>query len=119
MIGWLKSLFGASRTEDRRKYARYPVSAPLEVIVGEATHACRIDNVSAGGVRLKPAFSVDDGTDLVVRDPRSELRLDGTVVGRDEDGIRVRFKSEDAGIIVSAWLRVSNEPPTHSAATSG
>jgi hypothetical protein len=120
MFGWLRGLFGTSdRPEDRRKYARYELTAPLEVTIGDRRHKCRIENVSAGGIRLSPPFPVEPGELLNVRDPQSELSLDGSVVGLDPGGVRVRFKSEEAGIIVSAWLRVSNETRDDPSATAG
>ena len=83
--------------------------APLEVSVGGAVHSCRVENVSAGGVRLSPTFAVSIDDEITVTDPGSGLSLDGRVVGSDPSGVRVRFESEDAGIIVSAWLRIGNE----------
>ena len=109
MLTWLRSLVGTTPAADRRKFARYAVPAPLEVTVGGDVHSCRVENVSAGGVRLSPTFTVAKDDEITVTDPRSGLALDGRVVGSDPSGVRVRFESEDAGIIVSAWLRISNE----------
>lgn len=111
MLTWLRSLFGSTPAADRRKYARYDVPAPLEVKAGQSVYSCRVENVSAGGVRLNPPFSVSPNDQVTVTDPASGLSLDGYVVGSDPGGVRVRFESEDAGIIVSAWLRISNESP--------
>lgn len=109
MLAWLRSIVGSKRAADRRKFARYEVPAPLEVKVADAVFSCRVENVSAGGVRLSPTFEVSPGDEVTVKDPGSGLALDGRVVGSDTTGVRVRFESEDAGIIVSAWLRISNE----------
>jgi len=94
---------------DRRRHARYAVSAPLEVSTGHDTYESRIDDVSAGGVRLVPGFPCAAGTHVRVRDPQSDMALIGTVVTADSECVRVRFDSEEAGIIVSAWIRMSHE----------
>ena len=39
----------------------------------------------------------------------SGLALQGRVVGQDDESTRVQFDSEDAGIVVSSWLRMASE----------
>lgn len=113
-MGWLRRIFsaGPQRDAERRRYPRYPVSAEVEVDVDDRTVKCSLDNVSAGGVRLVPAIAALLGEAVTVRHPGSGLALRGQVVGQDEGGTRVRFKSEDAGIVVSSWLRLSQEGQT-------
>ena len=107
-MDWLRRIFsGTGRGAERRRYPRYPASAPLEIDVGGITVGCRLDNVSAGGVRLTPAVDAPDGTVVTVRHTPSGLALRGRVVGQDDDATRVKFDSEEAGIVVSSWLRMS------------
>lgn len=117
MLRWLQQVFGKTWAEgeaddasaDRRKYERFDVKAPLEILVDGAAYPCTIDNVSAGGVRVIPVTKAKEGTSVTVRDPASGMELTGLVVGHDGQGTRVKFDSEDAGIIVSVWLRMANE----------
>ncbi len=110
-MGWLRWIFssGPQRDAERRRYPRYPVSAPVEVDVDGRTVECALDNVSAGGVRLMPGIQATVGQSVRVRHAASGLALPGRVVGQDEGGTRVRFESEDAGIVVSSWLRMVQE----------
>ncbi len=109
-MDWLRRIFsGPGRGAERRRYPRYPVSAPLEVDVGGTTVGCRLENVSAGGIRLTPAVVAAAGTTVTVRHAASGLALRGRVVGQDDGATRVQFDSEDAGIVVSSWLRMAHE----------
>lgn len=98
---------------DRRRNERYAVSSGLEVIVDGRASACRVENVSAGGVRVVPAVAASLGSVVTVRDPATGMSLDGEVLGHERGGTRLRFASEDAGIIVSVWMRMAGEgnPP--------
>lgn len=86
-------------------------------MVNGSTATCRVDNVSAGGVRVVPAVDVPVGAVVTVRDPATGMSLDGEVLGHEGGGTRLQFESEDAGIIVSTWMRVAggsgsaSEPP--------
>ena len=107
---WLRRIFSNSQTDaERRRYPRYPVSAHVEVDVAGRTVECTLDNVSAGGVRLMPGVPATLGETVTVRHAASGLSLPGHVVGLDDDGTRVKFNSEDAGIVVSSWLRMAQE----------
>lgn len=109
-MNWFRRIFsGPDRGAERRRYPRYPVSAPLEVEIGGETLGCRLDNVSAGGVRLTPPMVTALGTAVTVRHAASGLALRGRIVGQDEGGTRVQFDSEDAGIVVSSWLRMAQD----------
>ncbi|HEY9568215.1 MAG TPA: PilZ domain-containing protein [Thalassobaculum sp.] len=109
-MGWFRRIFpGPDRGAERRRYPRYPVSAPVEMEVGGETLGCRLENVSAGGVRLTPPVAVPTGTAVTVRHAASGLALRGRVVGQGDGGTRVRFDSEDAGIVVSSWLRMAED----------
>lgn len=109
-MNWLKRMFsGLDRVAERRRYPRYPASASLEIDVDGTTVECHLDNVSAGGVRMTPAVAVPMGAIVTVRHSSSGLALRGRVVGQDGDGTRVMFDSEDAGIVVSSWLRMAHE----------
>jgi len=109
-VDWLRRIFsGPGREAERRRYPRYPVSATLEVDVGGMTVGCRLDNVSAGGIRLTPAVVAPAGAAVTVRHAASGLALRGRVVGQDDRATRVQFDSEDAGIVVSSWLRMAHE----------
>lgn len=108
---WIsKQLFGSrTSTPDRRQHTRYAVTAGLEVVVDGTASACTIDNVSAGGVRLYPVVDAPVGAIVSVRDPATAMSLHGVILGHEAAGTRLRFESEDAGIIVSTWLRMANE----------
>jgi len=108
-VNWLKRIFGGpGRGAERRRYPRYPVAAILDVEYGGESMGCTLDNVSAGGVRLVPKLpGATAGTAVTVRHAPSGLALSGRVVGDDSDGTRVQFDSEDAGIVVSSWLRLT------------
>lgn len=109
-MSWLRRIFsGPDNGAERRRYPRYPVSAPVQVDVAGQTLECGLDNVSAGGVRLSPGIPSAIGATVTVRHSASGLSLPGRVVGQDEGGTRVRFESEDAGIVVSSWLRLAQE----------
>lgn len=109
-MSWLRRIFSSpQRGAERRRYPRYPVAAPVEVDVADRTVECALDNVSAGGVRLTPGVPAELGDTVTVRHAASGLSLPGQVVGQDEGGTRVRFGSEDAGIVVSSWLRMAQE----------
>ncbi|NQW09510.1 MAG: PilZ domain-containing protein [Alphaproteobacteria bacterium] len=107
---WLKELFlGARQPAERRRHPRYQVSAPLRVTVGDTVVECRLEDVSVGGVRLVPPIAAEPGTSIVVHDPNSGLELAGVIVAHDPGGTRARFDSENAGIVISTWLRTANE----------
>lgn len=109
-MSWLRRIFsGPDHGAERRRYPRYPVSAPVQVDVAGTTLDCGLDNVSAGGVRLSPGIPSELGATVTVRHSASGLSLPGRVVGQDDGGTRVRFESEDAGIVVSSWLRLAQE----------
>lgn len=109
-LGWFRRIFsGPDRGAERRRYPRYPASAPLEIDIDGNTVGCRLDNVSAGGVRLVPPVAVALGTAVTVRHAASGLALRGQVIGQGDDGTRVQFESEDAGIVVSSWLRMAED----------
>lgn len=111
IVTWIRErLFGSTpNSAERRRNERYAVASGLEIIVGDRSYACAIDNVSAGGVRVTPALDVPIGTEVSVCDPATAMRLDGAVLGHEGGGTRLRFASEDAGIIVSTWLRMAQE----------
>jgi hypothetical protein len=99
----------APNSADRRRNERFPVASGLEIIVDGSASECRVDNVSAGGVRVMPAVAVPVGAVVTVRDPATGMSLDGEVLGHEGGGTRLRFASEDAGIIVSTWMRMAAE----------
>lgn len=109
-MNWLRRIFSSpQRDAERRRYPRYPVSAQVEVDVAGRTAECVLDNVSAGGVRLMTEIPATLGETVTVRHASSGLSLTGHVLGLDDGGIRVKFDSEDAGIVVSSWLRMAQE----------
>ncbi|KZD08320.1 PilZ domain-containing protein [Oceanibaculum pacificum] len=102
----VKSLFRASRFANRRKHRRYPVSAPVEILHGDAAaRDAEITDVSAGGALLIPVQTVAPGASVVIYHPSSMMRVDARIVANDAVGTRVQFLSEGAGAIVSVWLR--------------
>lgn len=111
IVTWIRQRLSRSVPvgADRRRNERYPVASGLEIIVKGELSTCAIDNVSAGGVRVRPALSVPLGAVVSVRDPATGMSLDGEVLGHEGGGTRLRFESEDAGIIVSTWLRMAGE----------
>jgi len=109
MLGFLKRALGLGVPENRRQFQRYPIETPLEVTVGDALHQCVIENVSAGGLRLTPVLDVPVGEKVSIHHPKSGLSLDATVMGHHDDGTRVKFESDDAGTVVSVWVRMLHE----------
>ncbi|MEQ8585328.1 MAG: PilZ domain-containing protein [Thalassobaculaceae bacterium] len=111
IVTWIRErLFGSTpNTADRRRNERYAVASGLEIAAGNKSYVCMIDNVSAGGVRVTPALDVPVGAIVSVCDPATAMRLDGSVLGHEGGGTRLQFASEDAGIIVSTWLRMAQE----------
>jgi hypothetical protein len=109
MIKFLMSLVGLGNRANRRKYERYPIVASLEVTVGDKSFQCEVENVSAGGLRLSPALEAKIGDVITILHPRSELSLEATVVGVDPSGTRASFNSEEAGTVVSVWVRMLHE----------
>jgi len=111
IVTWLRErVFGTSaKSAERRRYERYAVASGLEIIVNGSASPCRVDNVSAGGVRVVPEIDVPVGAVVSVRDPATAMSLDGEVLGHEHGGTRLQFESEDAGIIVSTWLRMAGE----------
>lgn len=109
MIRFLKQMLGMGPRENRRKYERYPVTAPLRVTVGDGRFECSIENVSAGGLKLTPALDAKVGDFITILHPKSQLTLEATVVGLDKDGTRAEFKSPEAGTVVSVWVRMLHE----------
>lgn len=111
IVTWIRGKLSKSTLGegDRRRNERYPVSSGLEIIVDGVASDCRVDNVSAGGVRVLPAVAAPLGAVVTVRDPATGMSLDGEVLGHEGGGTRLRFASEDAGIIVSTWMRMAAE----------
>lgn len=109
MIKSFMNLIGIGGKENRRKYERYPIVAPLEVTVGDKSFQCEVENVSAGGLRLSPALDAGVGEIITILHPKSELSLEATVVGVDASGTRARFNSDEAGSVVSVWVRMLHE----------
>ncbi len=111
MLDWLRRMIGAAPSSgaDRRRYERFDISAPLEVECNGVVQPCRLTNLSAGGVRIEPAFDAIVGAPISVRDPASGMRLDGVIFGHGENDTRVQFDSEEAGIVVSTWIRMAAE----------
>lgn len=105
IAGILGRLFKKSPQKNLRKFERYQVEAPLSVTVGDKEFACSVANVSAGGVKIAPAVEAEIGAMLTVTHPKTGLKLDGQIVGQDPEGTRIRFDSEEAGTIVSVWVR--------------
>ena len=94
---------------ERRRHVRYAVSAPLDVLVQDQSFSCQIVDVSAGGVCMAPAFAGNPGQEISVTDPQSGMSLTGEIVFTRDDRTHVRFRSEEAGIIVSAWIRMGHD----------
>ena len=111
IVTWIRGKLSKSTPEgiDRRRNERYAVSSGLEITVNGTSSECRVDNVSAGGVRVVPALDAPVGSVVTVRDPRTEMSLDGEVLGHEGGGTRLRFFSEDAGIVISVWMRIEDE----------
>ncbi|MDA0341755.1 MAG: PilZ domain-containing protein [Proteobacteria bacterium] len=109
MIKFLKNILGLGHPENRRKYDRYPIVTPIEVTVDGENFQCEVENVSAGGLRLTPALDAEVGATVTILYPKSGLSLEATVVGSDGSGTRARFLSDDAGTVVSIWVRMLNE----------
>lgn len=109
MIKFLMSILGRGNPANRRKYERYPIVAPLEVTVGDKSFECEVENVSAGGLRLSPALDAKVGDIITILHPKSELSLEATVVGGDRSGTRASFNSDEAGMVVSVWVRMLHE----------
>ncbi|MDF1790817.1 MAG: PilZ domain-containing protein [Thalassobaculaceae bacterium] len=111
IVTWIRERLAGSAASgaDRRRNERFPVSSGLEIIVAGEASECRIDNVSAGGLRVVPAVEAPVGAIVSVRDPTTGMILDGEVLGHEGGGTRLQFESEDAGIIVSTWLRMAGE----------
>lgn len=111
IVTWIRGKLSKSTpgVGNRRRNERYPVSSGLEIIVDGVASDCRVDNVSAGGVRVLPAVAAPLGAVVTMRDPTTGMSLDGQVLGHERGGTRLRFASEDAGIIVSTWIRMADE----------
>jgi len=111
IVTWIRGKLSKSMpvAGDRRRNERYPVSSGLEVIVNGVASDCRVENVSAGGMRVLPAVEAPLGAVVTVRDPATGMSLDGEILGHESGGTRLRFASEDAGIIVSTWMRMAGE----------
>ncbi len=109
MIKYLMSLVGLGGKENRRKYERYPIVTALEVMIDGQNFRCEAENVSAGGLRLTPALSVKAGETITILHPRSGMSLEATVAGSDPSGTRARFNTDDAGTVVSVWVRMTQE----------
>ena len=111
IVTWIRGRFRKPMpsSADRRRNERYPVASGLQIVVEGRASDCRVDNVSAGGVRVVPAVDVPVGTTVSVRDPSTGMSLDGEVLGHEGGGTRLRFASEAAGIIVSTWMRTADE----------
>ncbi|MDG2286743.1 MAG: hypothetical protein P8N43_14655, partial [Alphaproteobacteria bacterium] len=54
MIKFLMNKLGLGGQENRRKYERYPIAAPLEVTVGENRFECEVENVFRRWVTVEP-----------------------------------------------------------------
>ena len=111
IVTWIRGKLSKSTPAgaERRRNERYAVRSGLEIIVDGKASACRVDNVSAGGVRVVPAVDAPLGSTVTVRAPDTGMSLDGEVLGHEDGGTRLRFASEDAGIIVSVWMRMAGE----------
>ena len=111
MMDWVRRLLGLNRDDgaDRRRHVRYSVPVMLDIVHDGAVLSRQLDNVSVGGARVVPAIQAEVGAPIAVRDPSSEMSLGGVVVGHDPDATRIQFESEEAGIVVSTWIRVAAE----------
>ena len=109
MLEKILKAIGITPKEDRREFERYPVTTPLEVTVDGVAHACLVENVSAGGLRLEPIVDAEIGSELTILHPQSGLHLNGHVVANDQTGTRVSFDSAEAGAVISVWVRMMHE----------
>ena len=106
MMGFIGRLFGR---REMRKFERYKVTAPLAVTIDGKEYVCEIDNVSAGGLLLKPPVEAEIGTILTVTDHRTGLGIRAEVLGNTDVGTRMKFESEEAGSIVAIWVKTTHD----------
>ena len=90
MKALIERLLGRSSGRENRKFERYKVTAPLAVTIDGNEYVCEIDNVSAGGLLLKPAVEVEVGMILTVTDHRTGLGIRAEVLGNTDVGTRMR-----------------------------
>ena len=109
MLSAILRAIGLLSKDERRQYERYPVTSPLEVTVEGVAHSCIVDNVSVGGLRLEPPVDAVPGAELTIRHSESGLNLTGRLIGNDATGSRISFNSEEAGAVVSVWVRMMHE----------
>ena len=108
MLTAILKAIGLSWTNERQQFDRYDVSSPIDVIVGDITYHCRIDNISVGGLWLEPSVDAALGGELTIRHPASGLILTGQLIG-NEPRLAYQFHYPEADAVVSVWLRMIHE----------
>ena len=109
MLTAILKAIGLSWTNERRQFDRYDVGSPIDVIVGDITYHCRIDNISVSGLWLEPSVDAALGSELTIRHPASGLILTGQLIGNEPHGSRISFNYPEADAVVSVWLRMIHE----------
>lgn len=115
MLTSILRALGFSAKEERRQHERFNVSSPLEVTIDGSAYKCIVDNVSVGGLRVEPPVEAEIGAVLKIFHPNSGLQLVGRLVGHDGNGSRISFNSEEAGAVVSVWVRMMHEQTSEAA----
>jgi hypothetical protein len=91
-MGMATTQAGATSAE-RRAHMRWSPPAgdlAIKLRVGDARHACRLRDISAGGAALVPDVAVDVDSQVVV-ELNEALALHGRVYRRRNDAIVIKF----------------------------
>lgn len=58
---------------ERRKFPRYRVETPVQFVAENKMNSARIEDISAGGCRIKSSFPIDKDTPIIM-----QFSIDGT-----------------------------------------
>lgn len=101
LMEWIASLF----KPNRRRYDRRSVEYGVRLVVGGASHDCRMSDVSPSGAMLTGAPNMPIGTMAVLEIDQLGLAADARIVRRTDGGVGIEFSKDGVGAIVAGWVR--------------
>ncbi len=104
----LLSQLEAYQNGNRREHQRTPCFIPVDYATQDQVFKGFIQDISAGGVFIKPrtSFSVGEEITLTFSPPNHQapVRIKGEIVRSDQLGIGVKFKTVKRGFNTCSWL---------------
>jgi len=104
----LLSQLEAYQNGNRREHQRTPCLIPVDYANQDQVFKGFIQDISAGGVFIKPRTSFSVGAEIILTfsppNHQAPVRIKGEIVRSDQLGIGVKFKTVKRGFDTCSWL---------------